>query len=84
MVREVTKDMFQISISKRKIGDPYEDFPDDEDRHNVSDDVNVALTAAQAIREAGNKLFKAGSYEAALNKYQSTFLSTHPQTCNTC
>lgn len=50
-------------------GDSWEDYPDDEER-----DVNnteIALKAAQEIREVANTLFKEGKYENALSKYQS-------------
>ncbi|EIN14582.1 peptidyl-prolyl cis-trans isomerase [Punctularia strigosozonata HHB-11173 SS5] len=51
-------------------GDPYEDFPDDEEQHDVQGKPEVALEAATKIREVGNKLFKEGKVEAALNKWQ--------------
>lgn len=51
-------------------GDSYEDYPDDEDRDVQQPE--IALEIAQAIREVGNKLFKEGKTELALDKYQST------------
>ena len=59
-------------------GDPYEDYPDDQDAlsdGNVQEKPEVALRVAREIREVGNKLFKEGKAEAALEKYQSTFLA---------
>jgi hypothetical protein len=50
-------------------GDSYEDFPDDEDRDVQNP--QVALGIAKEIREIGNKLFKEGKTEIALEKYQS-------------
>jgi peptidyl-prolyl isomerase D len=53
-------------------GDPFEDYPEDEDRD--TDQPEIALEIAQAVREVGNKLFKEGKTEAALEKYQSVFI----------
>lgn len=53
-------------------GDPFEDYPEDEDRD--TDQPEIALEIAQAVREVGNKLFKEGKTEAALEKYQSVFM----------
>lgn len=50
-------------------GDPYEDYPVDEDRD--TEDPKVALEIAGVVREVGNKLFKEGKTEEALQKYQS-------------
>lgn len=55
-------------------GDPYEDFPEDQDQLNdgsVQEKPEVALRVAREIREVGNKLFKDGKAEQALGKYQS-------------
>ena len=52
-------------------GDPYEDYPIDEDRD--SENPEIALQIAKAVREVGNKLFKEGRTEEALQKYQSEF-----------
>ena len=49
--------------------DPYEDYPVDEDRD--TENAEVALQIAKAVREVGNKLFKEGKTEEALQKYQS-------------
>ena len=56
-------------------GDPYEDYPADQDPlsdGDVQEKPEVALRVAREIREIGNKLFKEGKAEAALSKYQST------------
>jgi len=55
-------------------GDPYEDYPDDEDRDLSKPETVIEI--AQAIREAGNKLFKEGKTKEALEKYQSSWRST--------
>ena len=55
--------------SKANLDDPYEDFPVDDDRD--SDNPEVAIEIAQTVRELGNKLFKEGKTEEALQKYQS-------------
>jgi peptidyl-prolyl isomerase D len=55
-------------------GDPYEDYPDDQDPlsdGNVQEKPEVALRVAREIREVGNKLFKEGKAPQALDKYQS-------------
>jgi peptidyl-prolyl isomerase D len=53
-------------------GDPYEDFPDDEEVHDVQGKPEVALEAATKIREVGNKLFKEGKVAPALDKWQKS------------
>lgn len=60
-------------------GDPYEDYPDDQDPlsdGSVQEKPEVALRVAREIREIGNKLFKEGKGSEALNKYQSKSLTT--------
>ncbi|KIM41336.1 hypothetical protein M413DRAFT_445361 [Hebeloma cylindrosporum] len=59
-------------------GDPYEDYPVDEDKD--SENPEIALQIAQAVREVGNKLFKEGKTEEALQKYQKSlrYLDVHP------
>jgi peptidyl-prolyl isomerase D len=54
-------------------GDKYEDYPDDETTKDVQQP-QIALEIATEIREVGNKLFKEGKPEAALEKYQSALL----------
>lgn len=51
-------------------GDPYEDWPDDEDSGDVHNP-EVALKIAKDVREAANTLFKKGDIAGALTKYQS-------------
>ncbi|KAL6304659.1 cyclophilin-like domain-containing protein [Sparassis latifolia] len=63
-------------------GDPYEDFPTDQepvDGQDVADHPEVALKIAREIREIGNRLFKEGRAEAALSKYQKSvrYLDVH-------
>ncbi|KAF8961878.1 40 kDa cyclophilin [Flammula alnicola] len=59
-------------------GDPYEDYPVDEDKD--SENPEIALQIAKAVREVGNKLFKEGKTEEALQKYQKSirYLDVHP------
>ncbi|RDB17075.1 Peptidyl-prolyl cis-trans isomerase D [Hypsizygus marmoreus] len=59
-------------------GDAYEDYPDDEDRDVQKPE--IALDIAKTIREVGNKLFKEGKVDEALQKYQKSirYLDVHP------
>jgi len=59
-------------------GDPYEDYPDDEDR-DIQEPA-IALEIAKAIRDIGNKLFKEGKPEEAFQKYIKSlrYLDVHP------
>jgi peptidyl-prolyl isomerase D len=57
---------------KANLEDPYEDYPADEDRD--TDNPEIALEIAKAVREIGNKLFKEGKIEEALQKYQSALI----------
>lgn len=64
-------------------GDPYEDYPQDQDAlsdGDIQEKPEVALRVAREIREIGNKLFKEGKTEEALNKYQKAvrYLDVHP------
>lgn len=55
-------------------GDPYEDWPADQDPlsdGDVQEKPEVALRIAHEVRDIGNKLFKEGKVELALEKYQS-------------
>jgi peptidyl-prolyl isomerase D len=55
-------------------GDPYEDYPEDQDSlsdGDVQEKPEVALRIAREIREIGNKLFKEGKAAQALEKYRS-------------
>ncbi|KAG7095843.1 Peptidyl-prolyl cis-trans isomerase cyp40 [Marasmius oreades] len=58
-------------------GDPYEDYPDDDD-HDIAKP-EVALEIATKIREIGNQLFKEGKPDLALSKYQKSirYLDVH-------
>ncbi|KXN92910.1 Peptidyl-prolyl cis-trans isomerase D [Leucoagaricus sp. SymC.cos] len=51
-------------------GDPYEDYPDDEERDLSKPETVIEI--AKAIREVGNKLYKEGKTEEALGKYQKS------------
>lgn len=63
-------------------GDTYEDYPEDQDpitEGNPQERPEAALKIARDIREVGNKLFKEGKAEDALNKYQSAYpILTYP------
>ena len=56
--------------------DPYEDYPDDDDR-DVSNHPEISLQAAKDLKALGNEKFKAGDVQSALDKWQSTRLSFH-------
>jgi peptidyl-prolyl isomerase D len=58
-------------------GDAYEDYPDDADQDVQKPE--IALEIAKAIREIGNKLFKEGKIQSALEKYQSRFAYCYTQ-----
>ncbi|KAH9933093.1 peptidyl-prolyl cis-trans isomerase Cpr7 [Amylocystis lapponica] len=64
-------------------GDPYEDYPEDQDPiggADVQEKPEVALRIAREIREVGNRLFKQGKAEEALGKYRKSirYLDVHP------
>ncbi|OBZ76033.1 Peptidyl-prolyl cis-trans isomerase D, partial [Grifola frondosa] len=64
-------------------GDPYEDYPEDQnliDGEDVTDKPELALRIAREMRELGNKLFKEGKAADALEKYQKSmrYLDVHP------
>ncbi|TDL27754.1 peptidyl-prolyl cis-trans isomerase [Rickenella mellea] len=58
--------------------DPYEDFPEDEDRD--TEDPKVTLKIATELKEIGNTRFKAGNSADALAKWQKAirYLDVHP------
>lgn len=56
-------------VPEAQAGDPYEDYPVDEDRD--TENPEIALEIAKVVREVGNRLFKEGRTEEALQKYQS-------------
>lgn len=51
-------------------GDPYEDYPDDEDRDLSKPETVIEI--AKVVREVGNKLYKEGNVDQALEKYQKS------------
>ncbi|KAI9513376.1 peptidyl-prolyl cis-trans isomerase Cpr7 [Russula earlei] len=59
-------------------GDPYEDYPDDDERN--TQDPAVALEAACALRELGTARWKDGAPADALAKWQKAlrYLDVHP------
>jgi len=61
-------------------GDKFEDFPEDEESVDISKP-EVALQVAKDIREVGNKLWKEGESEDALDKWQKAlrYLDHHPE-----
>ncbi|KAI5120531.1 hypothetical protein M0805_004539 [Coniferiporia weirii] len=58
--------------------DPYEDYPDDDDRN--SEDPDIALEIATKLKALGDTYFKEGKTEAALEKWQKAirYLDVHP------
>ncbi|PWW72419.1 peptidyl-prolyl cis-trans isomerase [Tuber magnatum] len=58
-------------------GDPYEDFPDDE---NPNMDGSTVLQIGTELKEFGNKAFKAGDIELGLDKYEKglRYLAEYP------
>jgi peptidyl-prolyl isomerase D len=60
----------ESAVQEAEDGDPYEDYPEDEDR-NISEAL-ICLEIAKAVREVGNRLFKEGKIDAAYQKYLST------------
>ena len=63
------EELAQFSTTKSDKVDLYEDYPMDEDSN--TENPEVALKIAKDVREYGNKLFKEGKTEEALQKYQS-------------
>ena len=59
------------SVKASEGGDPYEDWPEDEESVDTQKP-EEALKIASHIREVANTLFKKGDISAALTKYQST------------
>jgi peptidyl-prolyl isomerase D len=59
-----------LNASKPKVdptGDPYEDFPEDQDENLGAAET---LKIVSAMKEYGNKAFKAGNLNLGLDKYQ--------------
>jgi peptidyl-prolyl isomerase D len=71
---EISADDPSLVVEAPKEGDSYEDYPEDQETPDVNADAQIALDAAQAIREVGNKLFKEGKPQEALEKYKSMFM----------
>ncbi|PSS08878.1 hypothetical protein PHLCEN_2v3445 [Hermanssonia centrifuga] len=72
-----------LELTAAADGDPYEDYPDDQDPlsdGSVEEKPEVALRIAREVREVGNKLFKEGKVDRALEKYRKAirYLDTHP------
>jgi len=62
--------------------DPYEDYPDDEDR-DLSKPENV-IEISTIVRDIGNKLYKEGNIDQALQKYQSAYLGRYSSPIPPC
>ena len=58
-------------------GDPYEDYPEDND---ADQDAGAVLEAARALRALGNARWKDGAADEALAKWQKAlrYLDVHP------
>lgn len=52
------------------LGDPYEDYPEDEATGSTPLPVDKVLKIATDCKEFGNKAFKSGDFSLALDKYQ--------------
>lgn len=61
------------------LGDPYEDFPEDNDTGDLN--AQKVLTIAAACKDYGTTAFKAGNFELALEKYQKgiRYLNEEPE-----
>ncbi|KAI0074261.1 peptidyl-prolyl cis-trans isomerase Cpr7 [Panus rudis PR-1116 ss-1] len=70
-------------VPKGADGDPYEDYPQDQDpldpEGDVKDKPEACLRVARDVREVGNKLFKEGKIQEALTKYMKSirYLDVH-------
>ena len=62
--------------------DPYEDYPDDEDR-DLSKPESV-IEISTIVRDIGNKLYKEGNIDQALQKYQSAYLGRYSSSISPC
>jgi len=62
--------------------DPYEDYPDDEDR-DLSKPESV-IEISTIVRDVGNKLYKEGNIDQALQKYQSAYLGRYSSSIPPC
>nr|Q5U8Z7.1 RecName: Full=Peptidyl-prolyl cis-trans isomerase D; Short=PPIase D; AltName: Full=Rotamase D [Amanita muscaria]AAV40687.1 40 kDa cyclophilin [Amanita muscaria] len=60
-------------------GDPYEDYPDDEDQELGNPE--TVLQIAKTIREVANRLYKQGDISGALQKYSKSirYLDVHQE-----
>jgi len=59
-------------------GDPYEDYPEDDDHD--TDSLDVTIKIATELKELGNKAFKGGDNSQALAKWHKAirYLDVHP------
>jgi len=76
-------DLSLSEVTTSADGDPYEDYPEDQDplpEGSPQEKPEVSLQIAKTIREMGNKLFKEGKIDLALAKYQKSirYLDLHP------
>ncbi|KAH8878634.1 40 kDa peptidyl-prolyl cis-trans isomerase [Thozetella sp. PMI_491] len=69
---ELTGDAAVFAETKKAdaLGDEYEDFPEDESNTDQPLTATKILQVATDCKEFGNKAFKAGNLEVALDKYQ--------------
>ena len=59
----------KISAMPMQEGDPYPDWPEDAEVPPGQREVDFRMAAAEAIKGAGNELFKRERYQDALHKY---------------
>ncbi|PPR03409.1 hypothetical protein CVT24_012704 [Panaeolus cyanescens] len=66
------------AVASTDASDPYEDYPVDEDQD--VENPEIALQIAKVVREVGNRLYKEGKVDEALQKYQKSlrYLDEHP------
>lgn len=59
-------------------GDPYEDFPEDQSEDLKGQEI---VKIASELKNLGNKAFKSGGFDLALDKYQKglRYLNEHPE-----
>ena len=77
---ELTGDEAESAGKKQpdSTGDPYEDYPDDQGKEFKGPEV---LQIASELKDIGNKAFKAGDINIALDKYQKgiRYLNEYPE-----
>lgn len=77
---ELTGEEYERAIQKSvdPLGDPYEDFPEDQGEDIPGTEI---LQIANTLKDMGNKAFKGGDFRTALSKYQKgiRYLNEYPE-----